>query len=37
MYVVEQFAWFAVDYRGTKWTGYGSLVAALQRALEEGG
>jgi hypothetical protein len=27
---------FAVDYRGRKWTGYWSLVAALQRALEEG-
>ena len=28
---------FAVEYRGRRWTGYGSLVAALQRALEEGG
>jgi hypothetical protein len=27
---------FTVEYRGTKWTGYWSLVAALQRALEEG-
>ena len=27
---------FAVDYRGGKWTGYWSLVAALQRALDEG-
>ncbi|KAI6381460.1 hypothetical protein MCOR25_001156 [Pyricularia grisea] len=27
---------FAIDYRGKKWTGYWSLVAALQRALEEG-
>ena len=27
---------FAVHYRGKKWTGYWSLVAALQRAIEEG-
>lgn len=27
---------FAIEYRGTSWTGYWSLVAALQRALEEG-
>ena len=27
---------FAVDYHETRWTGYWSLVAALQRALEEG-
>lgn len=27
---------FAVEYRGERWTGYWSLVAALQRALEEG-
>jgi len=27
---------FAVEYRGRKWTGYWSLVAALQRALDEG-
>jgi len=27
---------FAVDYRGKTWTGYWSLVAALQRALDEG-
>ena len=27
---------FAVDHHGTRWTGYWSLVAALQRALEEG-
>ena len=27
---------FAVDYKGRNWTGYWSLVAALQRALEEG-
>jgi len=26
---------FAVDYQGTRWTGYWSLVAALQRALDE--
>ncbi|EGE08008.1 Queuosine salvage protein [Trichophyton interdigitale] len=26
---------FAVEYRGRKWTGYWSLVAALQRALDE--
>ena len=28
---------FAVDYRGQRWTGYWSLVALLQRALDEGG
>ncbi len=28
---------FAVSYRGKTWTGYWSLVASLQRALEEGG
>lgn len=27
---------FAIEYRGTQWTGYWSLVAALQRALEDG-
>ncbi len=27
---------FAVDYKDRKWTGYWSLVAALQRALDEG-
>lgn len=27
---------FAVEYRGRKWTGYWSLIAALQRALDEG-
>ena len=27
---------FAVEYRGKTWTGYWSLVAALQRALGEG-
>ncbi|KAL9120326.1 MAG: hypothetical protein Q9187_003117 [Circinaria calcarea] len=27
---------FTVDYHGTEWTGYWSLVAALQRAIEEG-
>jgi hypothetical protein len=27
---------FCVDFRGQRWTGYWSLVAALQRALEEG-
>lgn len=27
---------FAVEYHGKIWTGYWSLVAALQRALEEG-
>lgn len=27
---------FAVEYRGKRWTGYWSLVAALQRALDEG-
>ncbi|KAK4690429.1 hypothetical protein P7C71_g6361, partial [Lecanoromycetidae sp. Uapishka_2] len=27
---------FAVEYKGKKWTGYWSLVAAIQRALDEG-
>lgn len=27
---------FSIEYRGKKWTGYWSLVAALQRALDEG-
>jgi hypothetical protein len=27
---------FAVQYKGKKWTGYWSLVASLQRALDEG-
>lgn len=27
---------FSIDYRGKRWTGYWSLVAALQRALDEG-
>jgi len=27
---------FAVEYRGRRWTGYWSLVAVLQRALDEG-
>lgn len=27
---------FGIDYHGRKWTGYWSLVAALQRALDEG-
>ncbi|KAF5658900.1 putative cobyrinic acid a,c-diamide synthase [Fusarium heterosporum] len=27
---------FAIEYRGERWTGYWSLVAALQRALDEG-
>ena len=27
---------FAVNWKGREWTGYWSLVAALQRALEEG-
>lgn len=27
---------FAIEYRGKRWTGYWSLVAALQRALDEG-
>ncbi|SPQ20373.1 97a51818-5cb3-47fe-8406-d826c8d3a218 [Thermothielavioides terrestris] len=27
---------FAVEYRGKRWTGYWSLVAALRRALDEG-
>jgi len=26
---------FAIEYQGKKWTGYWSLVAAIQRALEE--
>ena len=30
-------AGFSVDYRGQRWLGYWSLVAALQRALDEGG
>ena len=29
-------AGFAIDYNGTRWTGYWSLVAALRRALDEG-
>lgn len=28
---------FAVEYKDKKWTGYWSIVAALQRALDEGG
>ncbi|KAK6074033.1 hypothetical protein SCUP234_08360 [Seiridium cupressi] len=28
---------FAVEYRGKRWTGYWSLIASLQRALDEGG
>ncbi len=28
---------FAISYRDKRWTGYWSLVAALQRALDEGG
>jgi hypothetical protein len=28
---------FAVEYRDKRWTGYGSLLASLQRALDEGG
>lgn len=28
---------FAIEYREKRWTGYWSLVAALQRALDEGG
>lgn len=28
---------FAVSYRDRRWTGYWSLVAAIQRALDEGG
>lgn len=32
----EQGDSFAVDFHGIKWTGYWSLVAALQRAIEEG-
>jgi hypothetical protein len=27
---------FAIEYKDKKWTGYSSLVAALQRALDEG-
>jgi Potential Queuosine, Q, salvage protein family len=27
---------FTVEYKGTSWTGYWSLVAALQRAIDEG-
>lgn len=27
---------FSIDYRGQKWTGYWSLVAAMQRAIDEG-
>src|SRR5436190_16721376 len=27
---------FAIEYRGKRWTGYWSIVAALQRALDEG-
>lgn len=27
---------FAIEYKGQQWTGYWSLVAGLQRALEEG-
>ena len=27
---------FAVDYQGSRWTGYWSLLAAMQRALQEG-
>ena len=27
---------FSIQYRGKKWTGYWSMVAALQRALDEG-
>lgn len=27
---------FAIEYKGKRWTGYWSLVAAIQRALEEG-
>ena len=27
---------FTIEYRGKRWTGYWSLVAALQRALDEG-
>ncbi|OAQ97525.1 hypothetical protein LLEC1_01942 [Akanthomyces lecanii] len=27
---------FAIEYRGKQWTGYWSLVAAMQRALDEG-
>jgi hypothetical protein len=28
---------FAVEYRGKRWTGYWSLVASIQRAMDEGG
>lgn len=27
---------FAIEYKGKRWTGYSSLVAALQRAVDEG-
>lgn len=27
---------FAIEYKGKQWTGYWSLVAAMQRALDEG-
>lgn len=27
---------FSIEYKGKRWTGYWSLVAAMQRALEEG-
>lgn len=27
---------FSIEFRGKRWTGYWSLVAAMQRALEEG-
>lgn len=27
---------FAIEFKGKRWTGYWSLVAALQRAIEEG-
>lgn len=27
---------YAVEYRGSKWTGYASLLAGMQRAIEEG-
>lgn len=27
---------FAIEYKGERWTGYWSLVAAMQRALEDG-
>lgn len=32
----DEFKRFSVEYRGRRWTGYWSLVAALQRALDEG-